>query len=297
MNFLNHELNSNNKIGLRNVMKVVPKLMLAFVVLGLTFTSCTSDNNTVSDPQETEITEVRLSSEIDVAANVVGDIIIDAYELEESDNLDRQSQEQSALPDCVTITVVAQQFFREVTVDFGTEGCVVHGHLLKGQIVFSYTRDPEAQQILITYDLVDFFFDAKNVLGSKTILRELSNENGNPQFTHTLDLTVIWPNGAQASREGLRVREWVEGFGSGVFSDNVFEITGNWSTTFVNGNQHTYEVLTPLRREVICFYLVSGSVDVQRTNFGGTFDYGDGDCDNQATFTTNNGNVIDVTLN
>ncbi len=125
----------------------------------------------------------------------------------------------------------------------------------------------------------------------------MSNDNGNPQFTHTLDLTVIWPNGAQASREGLRVREWVEGFGSGVFSDNVFEVTGNWTTTFVNGNEHTYTVVTPLRREVICLYFVSGSVDVQRTNFGGTFDYGEGDCDNAATFTFNNGTEVDVTLN
>nr|WP_321231880.1 hypothetical protein [uncultured Psychroserpens sp.] len=279
-------------------MKIISKCMFTLVVLGLTFTSCSDEDTTSPDEeQNVEISEVALSSEVDNAASVIGDIIIDAYEGEESDAQNRTDGQQTGLPDCVTITVVVQQGFREVTVDFGTEGCVVHGHLLKGQIVFSYTRDPEAQQVMISYSLVDFFFDAKNILGSKTLLKQLSNENGNPQFTHTLDLTVIWPNGAQASREGLKIKEWVEGFGSGVWSDNVFEITGNWNTTFVNGNMHTYEVLTPLRREVICFYFVSGSVDVQRTNFGGTFDYGAGDCDNQATFTTNNGNVIDVTLN
>jgi len=280
-------------------MKAMTKLMFALVVLGLTFTGCSNEDSVAQDQQNEDISEVRLSSEIDKASSVVGDIIIDAYEGQELSESGRSSENQmrTNLPDCVTITVVAQQGFREVTVDFGTEGCVVHGHLLKGQIVFSYTRDPEAQQVLITYDLVNFFFDAKNIIGSKTLLKELSNQNGNPQFTHTLDLTVIWPNGAQASREGLKIREWVEGFGSGVFSDNVFEIMGNWSTTFVNGNTHSYEVITPLRREVICYYFVSGSVQVERTNFGGTFDYGDGDCDNQATFTFNNGNIIDVTLN
>jgi len=56
-------------------------------------------------------------------------------------------------------------------------------------------------------------------------------------------------------------------------------------------------VLTPLRREVICAYFVSGTFDVQRTNFGGVFDFGDGSCDNQATFTFNNGTVIPVVLN
>jgi hypothetical protein len=280
-------------------MNTIKKMMLAFVVLGLTFTSCSNDDSVVQEEQNEDISEVRLASEIDKASSVVGDIIIDTYEGQELSESGRftEGQQRNGLPDCVTVTVVAQQGFREVTVDFGTEGCMVHGHLLKGQIVFSYTRDLEAQQVLITYNLVDFFLDAKNILASKTVLKELSNDNGNPQFTHTLDLTVIWPNGAQASREGVKIREWVEGFGSGVFSDNVFEITGDWSTTFVNGNTHAYEVLIPLRREVICYYFVSGSVAVQRTNFGGTFDYGNGDCDNQASFTFNNGTIIDITLN
>jgi len=270
------------------------KVMFFLVVLGLAFTSC-SDEESV-DTQEQDTTEVAKSSEIDEIEVVLGDVIIDAYEGQESDELGRSAQ-QSGLPACVTITVVMQQNYREVTVDFGTEGCIVNGHLLKGQIVFTYSRNPEAQQVLITYTLEDFYFDNKNIIGSKTLLKELSNDNGNPQFTHTLDLTVIWPNGAQASREGVKIREWVEGFGSGVWSDNVFEITGNWSTTFVNGNTHTYEVVIPLRREVICFYFVSGSINVQRTNFGGVFDYGNGNCDNQATFTFNNGNVVNITLN
>ncbi|RKE98345.1 hypothetical protein [Ichthyenterobacterium magnum] len=292
MNLLRNKHKNIAKIGASIV------LMLSFIVLGLTFTSCSDEESVDSDEQSLEISEVELSSEVDAAAIVVGDVIINVYENEESNVEDRNASNTiSGLPECVTITVVAQQGFREVTVDFGTEGCMVYNHLLKGQIVFSYTRNPEAQEVLISYALVDFYFDAKNVIGSKTLFKQLSNDNGNPQFTHTLDLTIIWPNGAEASREGLKIREWVEGFQSGIFSDNVFEITGNWTTTFVNGNTHTYDVVIPLRREVICFYFVSGSVDVQRTNFGGTFDYGNGDCDNQATFTFNNGTMIDVTLN
>ncbi|MBT8375529.1 MAG: hypothetical protein HKP45_06455 [Winogradskyella sp.] len=278
-------------------LKLTTRLFAMIMVLGLTLNSCSSNDEPVDDNQQTsDAIEVARSAEVDDIAVVLGDMIIDVYETEESNQADRSAQ-QSAIPECVTITVVAQQGFREVTVDFGEEGCMVHGHLIQGQIVFTYNRDPEAQQILISYELFDFFYDSKNVLGSKTILKELSNDNGNPQFTHTLDLTVIWPNGLQASREGVKIREWVEGFGSGIFSDNVFEISGNWTTTFVNGNTHTYEVLTPLRREVICTYFVSGRIDIQRTNFGGVFDYGEGECDNQATFTFNNGNVINITLN
>ncbi len=275
----------------------VKRGVLGLMTLALVFTSCskdeTSDN---SDDLAQDTSEVQRSAEIDQIDNVLGDLVIDAYEEQELDVADRGTY-TSDIPDCVTITIVAQQGYRQVTLDFGTEGCLIHGHLIKGQIIFDYTRDPEAQQIMINYNLVDFYFDEKNIIASRSLLKELSNENGNPQFTHSLNITVIWPNGVQASREGLRIREWVEGFGSGIFSDNVFEITGNWSATFVNGNTHTYEVIVPLRREVICYYFVSGSFDVQRTNFGGVFDYGEGDCDNQAMFTFNNGTEIPIILN
>lgn len=305
MNYLNRE----NKMIFNDVTRkisVLKKLVICLVAFGLTLTSCSKNDETTETEDLTQDTlEVKRSAEIDQIDNVLGDIIIDAYEEQES-TADRSGVAAEGsndafyakdIPECVTITVIAQQNYREVTLDFGTEGCVVNGHLIQGQVVFDYTRNPEAQEIAINYNLIDFYFDAKNVIASRSILKELSNENGNPQFTHNLSVTVIWPNGVQASREGTRIREWIEGFGSGFFSDNVFEITGDWSATFVNGNTHTYEVLEPLRREVICAYFVSGSFDVQRTNFGGVFDYGDGNCDNQATFTFNNGTEVPITLN
>ncbi|MBR9844860.1 MAG: hypothetical protein GYB35_01545 [Algicola sp.] len=279
--------------------KILSRNLIALAASLIVFASCSNeDSNAGNEEQSEDTTELRRAAEVDVASETLSDIIIDVFEAEENESLDRLANDSnSMIPDCVTITVVAQQGFREVTLDFGSEGCVINGHLIQGQIVFSYTRDIENQETLISYQLIDYYFDAKQVIGSSTILRQLSNDNGNPQFTHTLGFTVIWPNGVQASRAGMKVREWIEGFGSGDFSDNVFEVTGNWTTTFVNGNTHTYDVLTPLRREVVCSYFVSGSVDVQRTFFGGTFDFGDGDCDNQATFTTNNGNVIGIILN
>ena len=297
MNFLTQELKNVVKNGVSKNLKVFRKGALSLLVLGLVFTSCSKDETaTEQDNQSDDTTEVQRSAEIDQIDNVVGDLVIDAYEGQENSESGRNSY-TGDIPECVTITVVAQQGYRQVTLDFGSEGCMVNGHLIQGQLIFEYTRDIEAQQIMISYELVDFYFDAKNVIGSRNILKELSNDNGNPQFTHDLSVTVIWPNGAQASREGTRIREWVEGFGSGVFSDNVFEITGDWTATFVNGNTHTYEVIVPLRREMICYYFVSGSFDVQRTNFGGVFDYGSGECDNQATFTFNNGTEIPITLN
>ncbi len=276
-----------------------PKLLFAVFAFSLLIVGC-SDNDPVEneEPVAQDSTEVARSAEIDKASDSIDDISIEVYEIQEDSENNRSTAEFNMLPDCVTVTVVMEQNYREITIDFGSEGCLIHGNLLKGQIVLTYSRNPEAQEVYITKSLVDFYFNNKNIIGGKTFLKELSNENGNPQFTKTSDITVIWPNGLQASRSGVKVREWIEGFDTpGIFSDNVFEITGNWSTTFVNGNTHNYEVIIPLRREVICFYFVSGSIDVERTNFSGVFDYGEGDCDNMATFTFDNGEVVDIVLN
>jgi len=273
------------------------RLLFTLLAFSLFITSC-SDNETVdNNEQQQDYSEVSRSAEIDKASDSMDDISIDIYETQEMSEINRSTANFSMLPECVTVTVVMQQNFREITIDFGSEGCLIHGNILKGKIILTYTRNPDAQEVFITKTLEDFYFNNKNILGGKTILKQLSNENGNPQFTKTSDLTIIWPNGAQASRSGEKIREWIEGFGSGIFSDNVFEITGNWSTTFVNGNTHNYLVVLPLRREVICFYFVSGSIDVERTNFSGVFDYGTGDCDNMATFTFDSGEVVDIILN
>lgn len=273
------------------------KVVFTIMVLGLLFTACSKEESINGDSQTQDYSEVILSSEVDEAVAAMDDIAMDIYNVQENSETSRTVAAFTNLPDCVTITVVAQQNYREITIDFGTEGCLIHGNLLKGKMILTWERNTEVQEVYITKTLENFYFNAKNIIGSKTILKQLSNGNGNPQSTHTLNLTIIWPNGSQASRLGTNIREWIEGHGSGIWSDNVFEITGNWTTTFVNGNTHSYEVDMPLRREVICYYFVSGSVDVERTNFSGVLDYGDGDCDNHATFTFANGEVIDITLN
>lgn len=279
-------------------MNLTRNMFMTVAVCALTFLGCSNNDVIEIDEQEMEqdYSEVVLSSEIDESSEAIDDIALDVYETQENSEVGRTLPDFD-VPDCVTITVVVEQNYREITIDFGTEGCLIRGNVLKGKIVLSYERNPDAQQVLITKTLDGFYFNDKNIVGGTSILKELSNENGNPQFTKTIDLTVIWPDGAEASRVGTKVREWIEGHGSGVWSDNVFEITGNWTTTFRNGNAHSYEVVIPLRREVICHYFVSGSIDIERTNFSGVLDYGDGDCDNLATFTNDNGNVREIILN
>ena len=49
-------------------------------------------------------------------------------------------------------------------------------------------------------------------------------------------------------------------------------------------------------KEAICYFFVSGNVSIERPNISGVIDYGDGDCDNLAIFTTSDGEVIEILL-
>ncbi|TYA53170.1 hypothetical protein [Formosa maritima] len=278
-------------------MKLKVTLIFTLTVFVLLFTACTDNETTEPVSEEQALNEVVQSSEIDQISTSLEDFIIEMYEDQESAESKSLDRFKLSYPNCGTVTLVVEQNFRELTIDFAEGGCVIRGHLYEGQVVLTYERNPIAQQVLLSYVLNDFYFDNKHVIGSNSILRELSNDNGNPQFTHTVDLTVVWPNGLQASREGQIVREWIDGFASGIFTDNVFEITGYWNATFISGSTHTYEIVLPLRHEVACYHFVSGSIYMERTFFGGTLDYGDGTCDNLATFTLTDGTMFDIILN
>lgn len=274
------------------------KLFMSVTVLTLFLLGCSNDEtseNTEPDLAE-DLSEFALSSEIDSSSEAADDIALEVYESQEQSEFGR-TPPHFDVPDCITIMVTIEENSRHIAIDFGTEGCIIRGNTLKGIINLYYERDPEAEQVLITKTYIDFYVNDKNIIGGKSILRERSNENGNPQFTKTVDIVIFWDNGEEASRTGTKVREWVEGHGSGIFSDNVFEITGNWTSIFRNGNSHSSEVIIPLRREVICRYFVSGSVDIERGDLSGILDFGEGDCDNLATFTNEDGEVREIILN
>ena len=274
------------------------KTLISAAIFTLFLLGCSNNETAEIDEQELQqdLSELVMSSEIDASSEAADDIALDVYETQEQSEFGR-TPPHFDLPDCVTITVIIEESSRLITIDFGTEGCVIRGNTLKGIINLSYVHDPDAQQVLITKVLSDFYFNDKNIIGEKSFLKELSNDNGNPQFTKTVDIIVVWPDGTEASRTGTKVREWIEGHGSGIFSDNVFEITGSWTSIFRDGNTHSHEVVLPLRREVICRYFVSGTVEIEHTNFSGVLDFGEGDCDNLATFTNEDGEVREIILN
>lgn len=270
--------------------------VLKFGLIALGFVlivGCEKDNEEVL-VDVSNVEETVIAAKADNSAEALSDMVLQAYEAEEA-------QVKSAMhpyfPDCATVTVERTDTTKTVTVDFGTEGCEVRGgHIVKGKLIITYEINVDELSKTITYNLVDFFIDDAQIAGSKTIVRQRENANGNPQYTMNLELEITFSDGAQVSRTGNKTREWIEGAFNGNWGDNVFQITGAWQTTFVNGNVHSTTITTPLRREASCRFLVSGVLEIVRTNFSGSLDYGDGTCDNLALFTNAAGEQREIRL-
>jgi len=264
-------------------------------ILSVVFVGCTQDESEDITTSDLNIEETALTAKIDTNAEFVSDTFLQIYEYEEVATPFKSSV-HPFIPDCATITVVVTDTTKNITVDFGTEGCEVRGRIIKGKVLMSYEIDLEARVRIINYSLEDFFVDDTQFEGSKTITRERMNDEGNPQYTMNVELTVTFADGTVASRTGTKTREWIEGVLNGNWGDNVFLITGAWATNFANGNTHSTTITTPIRREASCRFLVSGTVELVRTNFSGTLDYGDGSCDNLAVFTNTDGEEREIRL-
>jgi hypothetical protein len=260
-----------------------------------------SCNDSDSDIIKTQITtdEAVAIVEADDVSEDVGNLIDDYFAFEEGVAAKSDTPVIGAPKylDCMTKTIVIKGTSVTVTLDFGDEGCELpNGNVLKGKILLSHLLDMEAKTRTFTFSYENFYFNDLKVEGTSTMLKVKENENGNPQSTFTFDFKVTWPEGEFVTRNGTKVREWIEGNDTRTWSDNVYIITGNWSTTFKDGTVCSATIVEPLRREATCRYIVSGSVDIVKGDVTGTINFGDGTCDNTATFTNGAGEVTEITL-
>ncbi len=281
-----------------NKTKITIGILSLFLLVGLVFTNCQGDdeiNTFTKAPISLE--DAQVVADGDEVTEGITDLVDQLY-LEDG-LFGNRMEFTSFFPNCGTRTVKwdAAQIMKTVTVDFG-DGCTLpNGNTVKGKIiiVFNKNRDLLKHTITVTYD--NFYFNAKKVEGTTSVERLLANANGNPQSTVKINIKITFADGLFMERSSERVREMIAGKDTlGIWGDNVFLITGKWTTVFRNGDIHKGEIIIPLRREMSCRFLVKGSIKVQKNTRFGTLDFGNGECDHKATFTNENGEVKEILL-
>jgi hypothetical protein len=282
----------------------ITKIILGLTIIFMTF-SCSKEEQESNAPMTAE--EATMNAKIDIANDDVSKIVED--QLTPEDGISGKSTEVVSpfLPDCATVTRVPE-FGTTITpgtlvtktIDFGTTGCPLpNGNILKGIIVISFTYQPEATSHTVNYTFNNFFHNAIEFDGTKTFTRVMGTSTANPEthpiVTMNMDMTATFPSGAVVTREGTRVREIIEGYGTAIWADNIYEITGSWTTTFPSSTVQSSTITFPLRIRMNCSNIVRGIITIVRNDNTATLDYGVGECDNLAVFTIN-GNSYNIIL-
>jgi hypothetical protein len=271
---------------------------MATVTIALCFAACKRDKTTVS-PVDNSITEETGYAD-------------DQAKLDQTfDEVENFSDEAVAtggvglkggfvtLSGCATVTKVSGTV-DSVIIDFGSTNCLCKDNRYRrGKIIITYSGGHYRDSGYVhTITFNNYYVNDNYVYGSKTVTNKGHNSAGHMYFLITVDGHIVLNSTKDTiSHVSNRTRIWVAGENTTQISDDEYEITGNGTMTRANGQKYTINITKGLHIAMNCHWIEAGTVSI--TPNGATFarvlDYGNGNCDDQATLTVN-GKTKTITL-
>lgn len=253
------------------------KLLLILVVAATTFAACRKENE---EPDNTAAQD----------NNSAENIFSDMYKVVDDVSTNTAGIRDINTPCIDTIIVDTTITPRVIIIDFGTDECSgADGKVRKGRIMVTYTGRYRDEGTIITITPQNYTVDGFLIVGTKTIINEGTNPNGQPYFSIVATATITAPNAAYTTTwNSTRTRTWTEGYNTATLLDDVYQITGLATGTNRNGISYAVQITEPLVAKITCPWLVSGVVTVNPANgTTRTMDFGDGDCNSGFTVTVN----------
>ncbi len=259
-------------------LKIASITALCFVGLSATiFTACQRERDTdTTDGAETALMERN------------SDDVVAITEQASTGNLSQFKKERG----CATITIDSLSTPRTITVDFGAANCLCQdGKNRRGKIIRSFTGKYKDVGSVHSITYNNYFVNDNQIKGYKTVTHNALNAALNENYTvDTKDTLVKAANAGTVTWQSIRNREYVVGYNTSIWGDDVLHITGSGSGVRANGFTWAMNITQPLVVEMACQYkIVSGEMQIQPQGKAlRTVNYGSGTCDNQATMTINN---------
>ncbi|MEO0037121.1 MAG: hypothetical protein RIQ59_332 [Bacteroidota bacterium] len=278
-------------------MKTRSFIKIAMLSAGIFFASCSKDNK---NDDGISATDAATHAKMDQVSNDVEDVVESQYFTQNPSVSGKPSDIAAMLPSCATSTVVVTGTTWTRTVDFGTTGCAMpNGNVLKGKIIASGSTTFTNTNYVITYSFENFYHNDALIQGTRTVTRSVigttANTNPHPVYVMDINMSVTFPNLGTYTRVGTRTRELIEGYTTPAFTDNIYVVTGSWTTTKPDGNAHTVTIVNPLRFDIAgcpTYKLVSGSFHITKNSHYADIDYGTGSCDNNYTVSIDGGTPV-----
>lgn len=261
-------------------------IFLALMFTGwLALPSCQKDKTkTIADAEVNESVEMTTA---DDAFDEVEEIADQAWD-QALQTMKSTEDDRPRLGDCVTITLDTISVPRVLTIDFGEVNCLCNdGKYRRGQIIVTFTGRYRRPGAVITHTFQNYYVNDNHVEGTKVMTNLGFNDSGYMIFHHEASGSITFvADGKVLNWTSDKTRSWIEGIGTPRWRDDVFLVEGTSTASSSIGGSVTRLITNPLRREMNCRWLVSGTIVTTPANRPErTLDFGDGSCDNLATLT------------
>ena len=195
-------------------------------------------------------------------------------------------------------------FPKTITIDFGDGVIGLDGKTRSGVITVVATGPYTEAGSTFTTTLDGYHVDDYHVQGTKIVTNNGHNDSGN------LNYDIVVTDGSITNSDGYtttwiseRNREWIGGQetnwltdGLDGILDDTYSITGAASGVTAGDRFFNFIITDPLIVSLNCHWIKQGVIELSPEGLNvRTLNYGDGECDNQATLSIN-GNTYDITL-
>ncbi len=276
------------------------------------FTSCQKENSfsnstSVSEAEAADLSDE--SSQAEASFDDADDITMTAAEEEGNAGgfgvegrstiqgrvfLPRFLELRERIGDCATITVTPNDstYPKTVTIDFGDSCLGNDGKVRRGKLVLHFTGPVRRPGSLVTLTFVRYYVNRIHIEGTK-IFKNLSEPPVHKWSIEVVDGQVTFPSGRGYRYEGIKTVTQIAGMLTAIVRDDVYKITGRSKTTFRNGTTVNINTEDPLIKKVNCHWISEGTLKIKINDRILKLDFGfpnNGNCDNKALLSWNNGN-------
>jgi hypothetical protein len=260
--------------------------LIAFASFAILVTGCKKDN----DIRLEDTTISQDDAYAEATFENVSDMADEAYDIGTGNHLKSYPGERMFLSECATVTLDTTGFPLELTIDFGEENCLCRDNKYRrGRIIITFTGRYREPGTVITHGFEDYYVNDNSVEGTKVVTNMGENDNGNLYYTiEVVGVVQRVEDGSTFSWNSSMVREWIQGSDTPNRWDDIYLITGTASGIRPNGLTWEREIINPLRVELACRFIVSGTIELRPEDRPvRLLDFGNGECDNIATVLIN----------
>jgi hypothetical protein len=273
----------------------LPKLAIGLAILSFNFLdgckkdSTTTPKSSINEDVQTESRDVAQSEDVN---NDLDNSVAEAMNEHGDGTLAERGNPGNSELSCAT--VVRDSVDHTVTITYNhCEG--PHGHVRDGQIIVNY-QNGGYWDVGASWDVTfnNFYIDDMQVTGTRHVANVGPASNGmtwninaSLTFTNTNDNTTRTWN-------STRTREITQGYGDTICAHHIYVINGTASKSNSANGHGANITITNLTRDLSCQYVTAGTLDCVPTDNRPekVINFGNGNCDDEATVTVNNHTFI-----